>query len=191
MTDPNITEMLNAASDDGISRETADRIFAAAYAELKAIAARRMRGERGDHTLQPTALVNEAYMRLVAPSAIRWQNRSQFFAIAARAMRQVLVDHARRRDAEKRGGEWRRVLLDDDVGGVADGAIEFIDLEASLAKLGERNQRVAQVAELRLFAGLNGAEIAAILGVSRKTVVGDWRFAALWLRADLAGNELP
>lgn len=191
MNDPDITQILADSDDAGLSRESADRVFAAAYDELKAMAANRMRGEPVDHTLQPTALLNEAYVRLVDPTRIGWRNRSQFFAVAARAMRQVLVDHARRRRAAKRGGGWERVLLDDVSGGFGGGEIELIDLDEAFEKLSARHERMARVAELRVLAGLTGREIADVLGVSRKTVVEDWRFASMWLRAELGGDDAP
>lgn len=190
MADPDITALL-ASSPARLSRETADRIFAAAYDELKAIAINRMREERGDHTLEPTSLVHEAYMRLVDPTSIPWRNRSQFFCIAARAMRQVLVDHARRRATHKRGGGQDRVLLEHEVLAAPGGQVDSIELERALVRLAERHERMARVVELRVFAGLTGTEIAAAVGVSRKTVIEDWRFASLWLRAVLSGEDPP
>lgn len=191
MVDPDITALLASSPASGLSRETADRVFAAAYHELKAIAANRMREERGDHTLQPTSLVHEAYLRLVDPTSIPWQNRSQFFCIAARAMRQVLIDHARRRAAQKHGGGQERVLLEHDALAASDSEIDSAELERALVRLAERHARMARVVELRVFAGLTGTEIAAAVGVSRKTVVEDWRFASLWLRAVLSGEDPP
>jgi RNA polymerase sigma factor (TIGR02999 family) len=191
MADADITAILASTAEAGITREQADRIFQAAYRELKSMAAGRMRGERREHTLQPTALVHEVYLRLVDPTGVRWQNRSQFFGIAARAMRQVLVDHARRRSADKRGGGWERVLVDSDDLAMPGNEIDSIDLENALARLAERHERMARVVELRVFAGLTGKEIAAALGISRKTAIEDWRFATLWLRAALSGENPP
>lgn len=191
MTNPDITALLASSPEAGLSRDTADRVFAAAYQELKSIAINRMREERGDHTLQPTGLVHEAYLRLVDPTSIPWHNRSQFFCIAARAMRQVLIDHARRRSTHKRGGGQDRVLLEHDDLAAPGSPIDAAELESALVRLAERNERMARVVELRVFAGLTGTEIAAAVGVSRKTVVEDWRFASLWLRAVLSGEEAP
>jgi RNA polymerase sigma factor (TIGR02999 family) len=191
MADPDITAILASADRSGVSREAADRIFTAAYGELKAMAVNRMRAERDEHTLQPTALVHEAYLRLVDPTEIRWQNRSQFFCIAARAMRQVLVDHARRRGADKRGAGWERVLLEEVDLAAPGSEIDALELENALVQLAGRHERMARVVELRVFAGLTGKEIAAALGISRKTAVEDWRFASLWLRAVLSGEDPP
>jgi RNA polymerase sigma-70 factor (ECF subfamily) len=191
MPDPDITAILASTERSRMSREQADRVFRAAYGELKAMAAHRMRAERADHTLQPTALVHEAYLRLVDPGEVRWRNRSQFFCLAARAMRQVLIDHARRRAADKRGGRWQRVLLDQDDLAAPGSAIDSAELEDALLRLMARHERMARVVELRVFAGLTGGEIAAALGISRKTAVEDWRFASLWLRAVLSGENPP
>jgi len=190
MADQDITQILAGAPQGGMDRESADHVFAAAYQELKSMAARRMQEERDGHTLQPTALLNEAYLRLVDPTEIRWQNRSHFFAVAARAMRQVLIDHARRRDAAKRGGGWERVVLEETGANWADRPLEAMELESALQRLAEHHERMAHVVELRVFGGMTGREIAAVLGVSRKTAAADWRFASMWLRSEFAGDEL-
>lgn len=192
MPDPEITALLLSASGgQPLPRTAADRIFELAYEELRSIAEREMRRERTGHTLQPTALLNEAYLKLVDPSCIRWQNRAHFFGVAAQAMRQVLIDYARRRNAAKRGQGWKRVTLVESDLPAPDPEVDTMDLERALTKLAGLHPRMARVVELRVFGGLAGAEIAFALGVSRKTIVDDWRVAAMWLRSELAGAEPP
>ncbi len=188
MADADITRILASSNGEHLSRDDADRVFAASYDALRAIAANRIRGEREDHTLQPTALLNEAYLRLIDPTEIQWNDRAHFFAIAARAMRQVLIDHARKHGAEKRGGSRQRVLIEEDALASPGRDLDTVELEDALSKLAARHARMARVVELRVFGGLTGAEIGAELGVSRKTVADDWRVAAMWLRAELAGD---
>jgi RNA polymerase sigma factor (TIGR02999 family) len=163
------------------------------YSELRALAARMMESERRGHTLQPTALVNEAYAKLVGgASAPAWENRRHFFAIAARAMRQVLADHARLRNAEKRGGKGHRITLDENL--TPSGEVTEIDLGAlhdALEELGRLNERHARIVELRFLAGLQIEDVALALGVSRRTVELDWRAARAWLKARLAGPKGP
>ncbi len=190
MPGPEITALLlDATAATALPRSAADQIFAAAYEELHSIAVREMRKERAGHTLQPTALLNEAYIKLVDASRVRWQNRAHFFGIAAHAMRQVLIDHARKSAAAKRGRGWKRVMIT--VSGLYadDHEVNAVDLELLLARLAGLHPRMARVVELRVFGGLSGAEIAFVLGVSRKTIVDDWRVATLWLRAELSGES--
>jgi RNA polymerase sigma factor (TIGR02999 family) len=190
MPDQDLTRVLvDATSRRDAPSEALDRIFAAVYDELRTLARRRMGGERPDHTLQPTALVNEAYLRLVDDSRLEWSSRAHFFGIAAQAMRRVLLDHARRRNTAKRGGQWERLRLDVRELLARDDDVLAVDLDRALDRLRRLHERSARGVELRVFAGLSGAEIAAILGVSRKTVVGDWRFARMWLSAALAGED--
>ena len=192
MPETDITRVLSQAVESGVlTRDAADRVFAVAYRELRRLAEREMGGERADHTLQPTALVNEAYIRIVDRSRVGWESRAHFFGIAARAMRQVLIDHARARAAAKRGGGWARVSLSDHSLFADDRAIDAVELDQALSRLAERSGRMATVVELRVLAGLTGQEIAQAIGVSRKTVVDDWRLAAMWLRAELAGDTPP
>jgi len=147
-----------------------------------------MRRERKDHTLQPTALVNEAYLRLVDGSAVEWENRAHFFGIAARAMRQILIEHARRRSRAKRGGGWQRVTLDGlQITAASD--VELLDLEEALQQLEKNDERMARVVELRVFGGLKVDEVAHVLGISRRTVHEDWRVARLWLAHQLDGDN--
>lgn len=192
MNDVDITRILQAGAQSGrVSRSDADRIFAAAYDELRDLADREMRRERGDHTLQPTALLNEAYLRLVDRSHVSWENRAHFFGIAARAMRQVLIDHARGRGTAKRGGGWERVALSDRALFSEDRELDAVELDQALGRLASRSPRMATVVELKVLGGLSGREIALALGVSRTTVVDDWRVAAMWLRAEFAGHSPP
>ncbi len=189
MPDLEITQLLHAASGgEPLPRPAVDRIFAAAYRELRASAGRAMRRERSDHTLQPTELINEVYLRLAGETPERWQDRAHFFGIASRAMRQVLVDHARRRCAQKRGAGRVAISLEDAGIGAGDAGIDLVDLERSLQRLARLHPRMARVVELRVFGGLSGEEISLVAGVSRKTVVDDWRVAVLWLRDELSGR---
>ncbi len=145
-----------------------------------------MRGERDGHTLQPTALVNEAYLRLVDQNRIGWRDRAHFFATAAIVMRRILVDHARARDASKRGGVWRRVTLTDQITAAEGGLLDTLALDQALSRLSEMDERMAKVVEMRFFAGMKMEEIAHVLGVSRRTVAEDWNMAKRWLRKALS-----
>lgn len=187
MSDRDLTQVLaDATRDPEAHQGEIAGIFSLVYDELRALAGRQMGRERADHTLRPTALVNEAYLRLVDDSRLGWESRAHFFRIAARAMRQVLIDHARRRSSAKRGGGWKRLRLETRELVSRDDGVSAVDLERTLTRLRELHPRSADVVELRVFAGLSGAEIAGLLGVSRKTVVGDWRFACMWLRSALS-----
>jgi RNA polymerase sigma factor (TIGR02999 family) len=167
-------------------RAAADHLFELVYGELHRLASYLMRRERTDHTLQPTALVHEAYLRLVDASSIEWQSRAHFFGIAARAMRQVLVEHARRRAAAKREGGWERVTVDQALDLRASSDIKILRLEEVLTQLGEMDQRMARVVELRVFAGMRIKEVAHVVGVSPRTVDNDWSVARMWLTRELA-----
>ena len=170
----------------------ASKLLPLVYDELHALAEGYLRGERAEHTLQPTALVNEAYLRLVDHDDVDETNRERFIRIAARAMRRVLIDHARRRKMTKRGGGgWKRVTLD---GAVAPPDCEVVDLVAlndSLERLAEKDQRMSEVVELRFFGGLTITQTARVLGVSDRTVDKDWYTARLWLARELGGGKQP
>ena len=157
------------------------------YAELRTLAARHLAGERAGHTLSPTALVHEAWLRLAGDASLSPEDRRQFFAIAARRMRQVLVDHARKRDAAKRGGPLLRdpVTLSSLVDDRPDG-IDALALDQALLKLGEHDARKVQVVELRYFGGLEMDDIASVLGISRATAQRDWEVARSFLFQALA-----
>jgi RNA polymerase sigma-70 factor (ECF subfamily) len=155
------------------------------YEELRRLAHRAMGGQRPDHTLQTTALVNEAYLRLADQTNPRWQNRAHFFAVAARAMRQILVSYARSQQAEKRGAGALKVELDEAALVSPEESREIVDLHEALERLATLDARKAQVVELKYFGGLNYDEVAEVLNVSRITVRRDWDFARAWLYAEL------
>jgi len=161
------------------------RLIAVVYEDLRRVARRRLRGERADHSLAPTALVHEAYLRLVDLRRVRWQNRAQFFAIAARVMRQILVDHARAHAAAKRGGPGWKVPLSDAVGATAPPEVDLLDLEDALGKLAAIDARLGELVVLRFFGGLTVEEAADALGLSPATVKRDWTRARAWLFREL------
>jgi RNA polymerase sigma factor (TIGR02999 family) len=161
------------------------RLIAVVYEDLRRVARRRLRGERADHSLAPTALVHEAYLRLVDLRRVRWQNRAQFFAIAARVMRRILVDHARAHAAAKRGGPGWKVPLADEVGATAPPDVDLLDLDAALGKLAAIDARLGELVVLRFFGGLTVEEAAAALGLSPATVKRDWTRARAWLFREL------
>jgi RNA polymerase sigma-70 factor (ECF subfamily) len=166
-----------------------DELAAVVYRELHDLAVHFMRQERGDHTLQPTALVHEAYMRLMGHQSGTWQNRSHFFGIAAQAMRRILVDHARRRQAAKRAG-GERVTLDDALAAVPDASVDLVALDEALSKLGALDARQARVVELRFFGGLDVEQTAEALGISVSTVKRDWTFARAFLQRELDEGDV-
>jgi len=155
------------------------------YDELRRLAHHYMKGERPDHTLQTTALVNEAYLRLADQTASNWQSRAHFFAVAARAMRQILVSYARSNRAQKRGGGAARIELDESAILSPQQSKEIVDLHEALERLGTLDSRKAQVVELKFFGGLNYDEIAEVLKIARMTARRDWEFAKLWLYTEL------
>lgn len=166
-----------------------DRLFPVLYQELKRQARGYLRGERAGHTLQPTALAHETYLRLIGRKDFAWQNRAHFLAAAARAMRGILVDHARRRRAQKRGGGRDPVPLDATMAIEEQRPVAFDDLDRALEDLARRSERQARVVELRYFGGLNTEETAEVLGVSPVTVKRDWQTARAWLFRELSGSE--
>jgi RNA polymerase sigma factor (TIGR02999 family) len=185
-----ITLLLHTLGSDREDRATAaGRLFELVYSEMQRIAVGLMRRERDGHTLQPTALVHEAYMRLVDQTRIRWEDRAHFFRVAVAAMRRVLVDHARALATEKRGGGWQRVTLDEAL--AHDGGLEFevIELDNALSRLGALDERMEQVVAMRAFGGMEIREIAHVLDVSERTVYGDWEMARRWLDQELAGGD--
>jgi RNA polymerase sigma-70 factor (ECF subfamily) len=168
-------------------RQSASSLLPAVYEELRHLAEVFMRGERPGHTLQPTALVHEAYLRLARDVRIHWGGKTHFVAVAAVQMRRILVDHARKRLAQKRAGRWERVTLDDDVGGSPRATVDILALDRAMLKLRKLDARQGAIAELRLFGGLSEAEMAAHFGLSTKTIRDDWRIARAWLARELAG----
>lgn len=169
-------------------RGAADRLVAEVYPALKRIAARHMRRERPGHTLQTTALVNEAYVKLVRQEDADWSNRAHFFAVAAQVMRRILVDHARTRLAEKRGGGAAALPLDEALVFSPERSAEFVALDEALSRLETHDERVSRVVELRYFAGLSVEETAEALRISARTVKRDWQFGRAWLQAELGAG---
>lgn len=162
-----------------------ERLMPLVYDELRRLAVRYLRRERANHTLQPTALVNEAYLRLVDQQKVEWHNRAQFFGLAARLMRNILVDHARQRQAAKRGGEPHRISLEIEVQAGVEPEFEFLALHEALERLALFDKQKERIVELRFFGGLSIEETAAILEIGHATVERDWKFARAWLKREL------
>jgi RNA polymerase sigma factor (TIGR02999 family) len=167
-------------------REAGERLMPLVYAELRRLAAAQMRFETPGHTLQPTALVHEAYLRMVRIREIDWHGRSHFYAVAAQIMRRILVDHARSRGAAKRGGPQAPLPLDEALAYAEAKSARLLDLDEALNRLEQLDPRKSKVVELRFFGGLNEDEIGAVLGISARTVKRDWSLARAWLAAELA-----
>ena len=163
-----------------------ERLMPLVYDEMRRLARSFLAKERGGHTLQPTALVNEAYLRLVDQTRVNWQNRAHFYGIAASMMRRVLIDHARAHATEKRGGGAVRLSLDDVQLPLAQRAQSLVALDEALEKLKQMDERKCRVVEMRFFAGMSDEEIAEVLGVTTRTVLRDWKTARLWLYRELA-----
>ena len=167
-------------------------LFALLFEELHGLAGRAMAHEGDEHTLQPTALLNEVWLRLFASEANEFEDRRHFLTVAAKVMRQVLVDHARAKQRIKRGGAWRRIELDESdalgASGFAPDGVDLVELDAALEELRVAAPRPAQVVELRYFGGLEVEEVAAVLGTSLSTVAREWRFARAWLLNRLGGG---
>lgn len=163
-----------------------DRLMPSVYSELRRLAAAHLRRERHDHTLQATALVHEAYLRLVDAEHVTWQNRAHFFGIAARVMRQILVNHALSRNAAKRGGLAHKLSLDEVVSFADDREVDIVALDEALKELEQIDPQKCRIIELRFFSGLSIEETAEVLGVSKATVERHWRIAKLWLKRELS-----
>jgi RNA polymerase sigma factor (TIGR02999 family) len=184
-----VTELLRACRAG--ERAALERLLPILYDELRDLAARAMARERGDHTLEPTALVHEAWLKLVDQRQQDWNNRSHFLAIAATAMRRILVNHAEAARAQKRGGGRERIEVTDVTGlGGAD-RLDVLALDEALTKLAAHDERKAKVVELRFFAGLSEEEVALTLGVTTRTVERDWRMARAWLRVAIDPAAAP
>jgi RNA polymerase sigma factor (TIGR02999 family) len=181
-----VTQLLRAWSNG--DEAALERLIPLVEAELRRLARGYMRRERRDHTLQVTALINEAFVRLTDARQVRWQDRAHFLGISARLMRRVLVDHARARGYQKRGGEARRVELDEALMVSPGLSVELLALDRALEELAAADPRKAQVIELRFFGGLSVEETAEALHVSTDTVKRDWRIARLWLLRELKGD---
>ena len=182
--DGTVTLLLTQVRDG--NQEAANQLIPLIYKELRQMAGACMRGERPGHTLQATALVNEAYMRMVGSRPVEWQNRAHFFAIAAHTMREVLLDYARRSRAAKRGGaDARQVDLDEQFPIASDKLEEVIAIDEALERLALIDPRQSRIVELRFFAGLNVEEAAEVMGVSPKTIKREWRSAKAWLHREM------
>lgn len=168
--------------------DAASRLLPQVYDELRALAARYMRRERRDHTLQPTALVHEAYVRLVDGARVEWQDETHFCALAAMQMRRILIEHARARGARKRGGGARRITLNDSIAISPNGVLDMLTLEDALNRLEKESPRQCRVVELRFFGGLSVAETARFLEISASTVKDEWRVARAWLAREFANR---
>lgn len=183
MTEPeDITQLLHrfqAGDEDAQSQ-----LINAVHDELRQIAARYMRREKGDHTLQTTALVNEAYMKLVNLKIANWQDRAHFYAVAARVMRRILVDHARKHIAGKRGGGIDILPLNEGIVFTPGRSSQIVQLDEALSRLNETDERAAKVIELRFFGGLSVEECAEVMSISPRTVKREWMFARAWLRTE-------
>lgn len=173
---------MNSSGHNPLDLET---LLAQIYEELRTIAGSYLRQERVDHTLQPTALVHEAYARLVDQTQIPWTDAAHFRAITAKVMRQVLIDHARKHNALKRGGERLKVTLSDTDGAAQMNVLDLLELDEIMGKLQELDERKAQVVELLFFGGMTHKEAAQVIGVSQKTVEADWYMARAWLGKQL------
>jgi RNA polymerase sigma factor (TIGR02999 family) len=182
-----VTKLLRAWSngDDG----ALEQLMPLVEVELRRLARGYMARERPDHTLQTTALVNEAFVRLTDARQVRWQDRAHFLGISARLMRRVLVDYARRRGFHKRGGDAQRVTLQDDLVRTPDPAFDVVALDRALEALAKFDMRKSRIVELRFFGGLSVEETADVLQVSTDTVKRDWRLAKLWLLRELEGER--
>jgi RNA polymerase sigma factor (TIGR02999 family) len=175
----NITQLLIEVTNRNSA--AVDVLLPLIYDELRKLAANYLRRERSDHTLQPTALVHEAYMRMVDQTQVNWQNRAHFFGVAAQMMRRILVDHARAHNAEKRGQDFQILSLDENIDKSVERSSELIALDEALRTLAEMDEQKGRIVELRFFGGLSIDETAEVLGVSAPTVKRQWRMAKAWL----------
>ncbi|MGH7444583.1 MAG: sigma-70 family RNA polymerase sigma factor [Longimicrobiales bacterium] len=182
--DADVTRLLEELAGDG--RNTMDSVFPLVYDDLRRLAQRQLRAERVDHTLGATALVHEAYLRLAGADGIEWQSRAHFFAVAARAMRRILINHAEARNSQKRGGRWRRVQLRADAAVHRDPDIAMLDLDRALTRLAVLDERQCRIVECRYFAGMSLDETAVGLDISVATVKREWTMARAWLNRELS-----
>ncbi len=183
-----VTEIIERLTSGDTAGERPEVLLPLIYDELRRLAGSYLRRERPDHTLQATELVHDAYAKLVDQSRVQWQGRTHFFAVAANAMRRLLVDHARKRGRDKRGGGQQRVTLQEEIlvlPGFDVSMADLIALDDALTELGDLSPRQSQVVEMRCFAGLKVDEVAENLGVSRRSVEADWTHARAWLRRKL------
>lgn len=186
MDSANVTQLLRAAASG--ERSDVDALMAAIYDDLRRLAVGQMRSERDDHTLQPTALVHEAYLKLIDQRSTEWKDRVHFFAVASRLIRRILVDHAREKLAAKRGGRSERVLLDDVEPAAASERVDLVTLDDALRELGGIDPVQAQIVEMRYFGGLAIEEIAEALDIGKRSVDRHWQTAKAWLCFRMEGS---
>jgi RNA polymerase sigma-70 factor (ECF subfamily) len=182
-----ITQLLHRL--EAGDRSGVDRLFSAVYQELRNMAAKCFQREAKGNTLQPTALVHEAYMKLVDQKAVDWQGRTHFYAVAAQAMRRILVDHARHRGAVKRGGGQKRLQLDDQLVSGFQPNDDILAVDEALSKLAQLDPRQAELVELRFFGGLSVEEAADTLGISKRAAEREWTMVRAWLRRELSESD--
>jgi len=182
-------QITRLVSQAGAGAPVAEKLFALLYEPFRQLAARYLSGEKVGHTLTPTALVHEAYLKLVKQDRVDWQGKTHFFAVGAQVMRRILVDHARARGRVKRGGNALRLQLEENVALSPERDEDVLSVDEALQKLAQLDSRQASVVELRFFGGLSVAEVATVLGVSRRTVEGEWTAARAWLRRELERQE--
>lgn len=174
---------------DGGDESAAEKLMPLVYDELRRMARVYMNSQRSGHTLQTTELIHEAYLKLAGKDEKHWQNRAHFFSVAARAMRQILVDYARAKQSKKRGGDWQKITLDENALVSEEQTNEIVGLDEALKDLANLDERKSRVVELKFFGGLTIDEIAGVLKISPKTVKRDWRFARTWLSRELANSS--
>lgn len=182
-TATDVTRILSIAGNGDAS--ATEHLFTVVYGALRALAEKYLRSERNGHTLQPTALVHEAFLKLMHGEAPNWRDRTHFFAVAARAMRRILINHALARKTLKRGGDRQRTPLTISVDTDAPAPIDMLALDEALTRLAARDERQARIVELRFFGGLTNNDVADVLGVSVRTVEGEWSMARAWLSREL------
>jgi RNA polymerase sigma-70 factor, ECF subfamily len=182
-----VTQILLAVQDG--DRDAPARLMPVVYDELRRLADHYLRQERPDHTLQGTALVHEAYLKLIDQTQVDWQNRAHFFGVAAQLMRQILVDHARRHRSSKRGGAQQKLTLDEAVDYSQSRDVDLLALDDALTALAQRDERQSRIVELRFFGGLTIEETAVALDISPATVKVDWSMAKAWLRREISRED--
>ena len=186
MSTQGVTELIIELSNG--KRDAVDALLPLIYDELKRLAANYLRRERPDHTLQPTALVNEAYMKMIDITQVSWQNKAHFIGVAANQMRRILVDHARNHNAQKRGGEFQILTLNEEIDKADEESTDLIALDDALNELAKMDPVKAKIVELRYFGGLSTTETAEVLGVSPITVKRHWKLTKAWLYGQLSGQ---
>jgi len=187
-TDREVTTLLRGMVDGTATREMTDDLYSAIYAQLRRIADDLMRSQRPDHTLRPSDLVHEAYLKLVGVTGAVWQDRAHFLRTAARSMRHILVDYARQRATEKRGGGWKRITFSSASRIGKEPEMEILDLHRALEKLRGHDERMSTVVELRVFGGMTAEETAYVLGISKRTADADWKVARAWLAEEMSSG---